>query len=69
MWEMFDLFFGTAAAVLTSNLQILAGDIPTVTKIDAMISRNTHMMNRAVTGQGSQELTRDSPLRKPVDQP
>jgi len=45
------------------------GDIPTVTKIDAMISRNTHMMNRAVTGQGSQELTRDSPLRKPVDQP
>jgi len=69
MWEMFDLFFGTAAAVLTSNLQILAGDIPTVTKIDAMISRNTYMTNRAVKGRGSQKLTRDSPLRKPVDQP
>jgi hypothetical protein len=47
MWEFFDLFIQRTAEVFISSLQMLGEDVGTVMKIDAMIGRATHILNRS----------------------
>jgi hypothetical protein len=48
MWRLFYLVFEKPAAALLSSLQMLGEDVPVTMKTDAMISRTTHILSRAV---------------------
>jgi hypothetical protein len=47
MWEFFDLFIQRPVEIFVSSLQILGEDVGTLMKIDAMIGRATHILNRS----------------------
>jgi len=60
MWCLIDLLFGRPAAAAVSSLQMLGEDVPAAMKIDAVISRATHILSRTVAGRcASARLTFD----------
>ena len=64
MWCLIDLLFGKTAAAAVSSLQMLGEDVPTAMKIDAVISRATHILSRTVARRcGSARLTFDTRAR------
>ena len=61
MWCLTDLLFGRPLAAAVSSLQMLGEDITTATKVDAVISRATHILSRSIAGRhASPRLTSNS---------
>jgi hypothetical protein len=57
---LIDLLFDRPVEAMVSSLQMLAEDVSMATKLDAVISRTTHTLSRAVTRRhSSARLTYD----------